>query len=262
VRVQAVPDPLLQIRELSVQAAGGPVLLDRLTFDLAAGERLALLGGSGAGKSVLAQCLLGLLQPPLCWRSGSIRWQGQEMSLLSSKQWHALRGNGIFLIFQSPGALLDPLLSVGYQLEQVAQRAQRPAATVEQALALVQLPAPVLRHHAHQLSGGMKQRVLCAMALLLRPQLVIADEPTSSLDDETAQEVLCALLAMQQATGCALLLITHDLRLVRQHAQRVLVLERGRIVEQAPAERFLTAPASRAGTALVQAARWLDGQSL
>jgi len=256
-----VPDPLLQIRELSVQAAGGPVLLDRLAFDLAAGERLALLGGSGAGKSVLAQCLLGLLPPPLCWRSGSIRWQGQEMGLLSHKQWHGLRGSGIFLIFQSPGALLDPLLSVGFQLGQVAQRAQRPAAAVEQALALMQLPTPVLRRHAHQLSGGMKQRVLCAMALLLRPQLVIADEPTSSLDDATAQEVLCALRAMQQATGCALLLITHDLRLVREHAQRVLVLERGRIVEQAPVACFLSAPASSAGAALVHAARWLEGEA-
>ncbi len=263
--------PLLDVQALSValpasRAAGGAaLLLDGVSFSLRAGERVAVVGGSGAGKSMLALALMGLLREPLAVCGGRILWRGRDLLAVSAAERHALRGRGLFLVFQSPGSLLDPLLSVGRQLAQCARRAGFAAASiaegVDAALRRVGLDADVKRLHAHQFSGGMKQRVLLAMALLLEPQLLIADEPTSGLDDDSAAGVFEALEAARAATACALLLITHDLRLVRSHADRVVVLERGRVVEVAMTGPFFAAPASAAGRALCDAALYLGDRT-
>jgi ABC-type glutathione transport system ATPase component len=256
--MQAPHPPLLDIQRLSVQS-GVTTLLHALSLRIQAGQRLAVVGSSGAGKSLLAHTLMGLLAPPLRVASGAIAWQGADLLRLSPAQRHRQRGLGQFLIFQSPGALLDPMLSVGWQLRQCAARVGAGPAEIVAALEQVGLEAqPVLRQHAGQLSGGMQQRVLIAMALLLRPQLVWADEPTSSLDSDTAAEVLQALALMQQQTGCALVLITHDLRIVAQHCEQIAVLEHGRLVETAQVAAFMRAPASAAGQALLRAAQVLQ----
>jgi ABC-type glutathione transport system ATPase component len=212
---------------------------------------------------MLSLALLGLLRPPLKLAGGSARLDGEDLFAMSRQQRHGLRGTGIFLVFQSPGALLDPMLSIGWQLRQTALRAgvARPALalTVRDAMASVKLASSVMSLRAAQLSGGMKQRVLIAMALLLKPRLLIADEPTSGLDDDTAGEVLQALDKAQHATASTLLLVTHDLRLAQGHAERVLVLDGGRLVEDATMPAFVAGPASPAGRALLDAARYLEG---
>jgi ABC-type glutathione transport system ATPase component len=257
--------PCLVVQGLTVRTAHGRRLLDGLQFALAPGERVAVVGASGAGKSMLSLALLGLLRPPLMLQAGAAWLHGQDLLAMSRQQRHALRGTGIFLVFQSPGALLDPMLSIGFQLRQTALRSgiDRAALTaaVHSALASVRLAESVLALRAVQLSGGMKQRVLIAMALLLKPGVLIADEPTSGLDDATAHGVLQALDAAQRSTGSALLLVTHDLRLAQAHADRVLVLDAGRLVEDAPIAAFLSGQRSAAGRALVDAAQYLNGVS-
>jgi ABC-type glutathione transport system ATPase component len=240
-------------------------LLDDVSLSLHAGERVAVVGGSGAGKSMLALALMGLLSEPLAVCGGRMLWRGRDLRTLAAAERHALRGQELFLVFQSPGSLLDPLLTVERQLAQCARRAGVAAtslgADVGAALRRVGLDGGVRGLHAHQLSGGMKQRVLLAMALLLGPRLLIADEPTSGLDDDSAAGVFEALDAARAATGCALLLITHDLRLVRRHAERVVVLERGRVVEEAATGSFFDAPRSAAGRALRDAALYLGDEA-
>jgi ABC-type glutathione transport system ATPase component len=241
----------------------GRRLLDDISFALAPGERVAVVGASGAGKSILSLALIGLLRPPLVLAGGAARLDGHDLFALAPQARHALRGTGILLVFQSPGALLDPMLTIGHQLAQCAGRAgiyrHTCAAAVNAAVNEVSLDPAVLRQHAFQLSGGMKQRVLIAMALLLKPRLLIADEPTSGLDDDTALGVLQALAAVQRATASTLLLVTHDLRLAKAHAERVLVLDGGRLVEDAAIPAFVRCPASDAGRAMLDAAHYLDG---
>lgn len=255
--------PRLDVQGLVVTTAAGRRLLDDLHFSLAPGERVAVVGASGAGKSMLSLALLGLLRPPLKLARGSARLDGEDLFAMSRQQRHGLRGTGIFLVFQSPGALLDPMLSIGWQLGQTALRAgvarSALAPAVRDAMASVKLAPSVLTLRAAQLSGGMKQRVLIAMALLLKPRLLIADEPTSGLDDDTAGEVLQALDKAQRTTASTLLLVTHDLRLAQGHAERVLVLDGGRLVEDATMPAFVVGPASAAGRALLDAARYLEG---
>lgn len=263
--------PLLEVQSLQVglpapDGRGEPVpLLDGVSLSLRAGERVAVVGGSGAGKSMLALALMGLLREPLAVLGGQALWRGRDLLTLDATERHALRGRELFLVFQSPGSLLDPLLSVERQLAQCARGAGVAAPVVAMAvdteLRRMGLDAGVKRLHAHQLSGGMKQRVLLAMALLLAPRLLIADEPTSGLDDDSAAGVFEALAAARAATGCALLLITHDLRLVRRHAERVLVLDHGRAVEEASTDAFFAAPRSLAGRALRDAALYLGDEA-
>jgi len=263
--------PLLDVQSLHVclrsGAAGsaGLRLLADVSLSLRASERVAVIGASGAGKSMLALALMGLLREPLAVCGGRMLWRGRDLLTLTAAERHALRGRELFLVFQSPGSLLDPLLTVGRQLAQTARRAGAKVASVasqvDAALRRVGFDGAVQQLHAHQLSGGMKQRVLLAMALLLEPRLLIADEPTSGLDDDSAAGVFEALNAARAATGCALVLITHDLRLVRRHAERVVVLDHGRVVEQAATDRFFEAPGSAAGRALRDAALYLSDET-
>jgi ABC-type glutathione transport system ATPase component len=251
--------PLLCTNKLCVQADTTPLLSD-CSFAIAPGERVAVLGRSGSGKTTLALALMGLLREPLRVVSGEVRWDDLPLSATTR---HPLRGRGLFLVFQGAGAWLDPLLTIGRQLAQAASRAGVPAAlrdsAVANALRSVQLEPAVRQRHAHQLSGGMKQRVLIAMALLLKPRLLIADEPTASLDDDTASEVMAALDVARARLDSALLLVTHDLRQARACTDRVLVLDAGRVVEDTPMAAFAAAPRSAAGRALREAAARLQG---
>jgi len=252
--------PLLEVQELSVATGEGRRVLDGVGFAVAAGERVAVLGSSGAGKSMLALALMGLLRPPLAVCAGRVLLDGTELLALPPRQRHALRGTGLFMVAQSAGAWLDPLLRIGRQLDACARRAAH-GSSVADALGAVGLPLGVAALHAHQLSGGMKQRVLVAMALLLQPRVLLADEPTSGLDDDTAAEVLGALAAAQQRLGSALLLITHDLRAAATRTDRILVFDGGRCVEDAALVRFAAAPVSPAGRALRDAAQVLEGSA-
>lgn len=248
----------LQVSDLTVAIPGAPPLLDRLGFRIRPGERVGLVGASGCGKSLTAAALTGLLRPPLGIIGGVIRIDGQEVHDAAPKAWRQLRGRGIFQIFQSPGTALTPARRIRAQLAEaagIAGSTQRRA--VAHALEAVALDAHVADCFPYQLSGGMKQRVLIAMALILRPRILIADEPTTGLDVLTERDILAALGTMADETGAALLFISHDLRAVAEVANRTLVMAHGTVVEDAPIADLArsSAPAARQ---LAEAARALQ----
>ncbi|PBI82358.1 dipeptide ABC transporter ATP-binding protein DppD [Rahnella victoriana] len=232
--------PLLHINNLRVQFFGSPAtVLDGISLQLEAGKTLALVGESGCGKSVTSLALMGLLPASAKVLQGDIRLNGKSLPGLSERQYADLRGQELAMIFQEPMTSLNPALTLGDQLAEAVMRHQgvgkKPAR--EQALEIlkkVQIPAPELRMDAypHQLSGGMRQRVMIAMALINRPQLLIADEPTTALDVTIQAQILALLNRIQQETGSALLLITHDLGVVAEVADSVAVMYAGQIVEQ------------------------------
>ncbi len=250
----------LEVKSLSVLSGRGEPLLDRVSFNLAQGERIGLIGASGSGKSLTAGALCGLLRPPLSARAMALRFYGNDMQALTPRAWRALRGTTIFQIFQSPGTALNPARKVGAQLVEAAVTARGcPVRDVADALKRVALDPEVARKFPYQISGGMKQRVLIAMALLLRPRLLIADEPTTGLDVLTEHEVLETLATMLDATGAALLFISHDLRAVRRVATRTLVMEAGQIVEDTAISALSTSRHSGA-RALANAVETLEGR--
>lgn len=238
----------LQVRGLTVSAPGPTPLLNGVEFSIRAGERVGLVGQSGCGKSVTAAALNGLLRPPLAITRGTIRIDGKDVGQASPRTWRKLRGRGIFQIFQSPGTALTPARRVGVQLAEAAKIAGAASdIAVARALETVSLAPHVADYFPYQLSGGMKQRVLIAMALILRPRILIADEPTTGLDVLTERDVLTALNTMADETGAALLFISHDLRAVAEVASRTLVMEHGRIVEDGPIDTLAQSkvPAAR-----------------
>lgn len=239
----------LSVNDLTITLPGAAPLLGALSFDLAPGERVGLVGASGCGKSLTAAALCGLLRPPLAATAGSILLDGQEMLGASASNWRRARGPQIFQIFQSPGTALTPARRIRPQLIETAKIAGAdPDAVVPAALASVALAHGVGDFFPYQLSGGMKQRVLIAMALILRPRILIADEPTTGLDVLTERDILRALNEMADETGSAVLFISHDLRAVRDVATRVLVMEAGRLVEDAPIDILSASPVPAART--------------
>lgn len=250
----------LEVKNLSVLPDRGEPLLDRASFDLSPGERFGLIGASGSGKSLTAGALCGLLRPPLAARATVMQFDGSDMQALSPRAWRALRGTSIFQIFQSPGTALNPARRVGAQLVEAANTARAyPMRDVTEALKRVALDPEVARKFPYQISGGMKQRVLIAMALLLRPRLLIADEPTTGLDVLTEHDVLETLVTMLDATGAALLFISHDLRAVRRVATRTLVMEAGQIAENT-AISALSTSAHATARALAGAVETVEGR--
>jgi microcin C transport system ATP-binding protein len=243
--------PILDIRALSLRfqaaAAQGPWVVDGLHLSLMPGERLALVGESGSGKTVSALSILGLLTD--VERKGEILWKGEDLAKASDARMRQIRGREIALVFQEPMTALNPLLTVGRQVGEVLEThegltvAQAQARAVE-LLDRVGLDDPERRARAypHQLSGGQRQRVLIAMALACRPALLIADEPTTALDVSLRQQVLDLLADLQREEGMAILLITHDLPMVRRFAQRVCVMQTGRVVEQGAVEEVFRKP--------------------
>ncbi|SPF77142.1 putative ABC transporter ATP-binding protein [Aliiroseovarius pelagivivens] len=238
----------LQVSDLTVSTPGTKPLLNGLEFSIRSGERVGLVGASGCGKSLAAAALTGLLRPPLALTHGTIRIDGQDIGDASPRVWRMHRGRRIFQIFQSPSTALTPTRRIGPQLAEAARIAGDTSGTaVERALETVSLAPHVAGFFPYQLSGGMKQRVLIAMALILRPNILIADEPTTGLDVLTERDVLAALNTMADETGAALLFISHDLRAVAEVASRTLVMENGRLVEDAPIAELAQskAPAAR-----------------
>src|SRR5476649_1244060 len=239
---------LIEIRDLSV-AFSGQTVVRNLCLDVRQGECLALVGESGSGKSVTAHSILQLLPELGTETTGSIRYRGQELVGADAKVLRQLRGNRIAMIFQEPMTSLNPLHSIEKQIGETLLVHKGLAGKVAQARILellelvgIQKPKERLKAYPHQLSGGQRQRVMIAMALACEPELLIADEPTTALDVTVQRKILLLLKSLQQRLGMSLLLISHDLNLVRSIDQRVCVMKAGEIVEQAPCEKLFTEP--------------------
>ena len=246
-------DVLLSLRDVRVtfRTADGIITpVDGVSFDIARGETLALVGESGCGKSLTALTLLRLIDPPGRIEPGSQIWfDGRDVMTLGDKDLRAIRGRQAAMIFQEPMTALNPVYSAGEQIAEVVRThtsASRSEAW-EKAVAMlgaVGIPSPEIRakQYPHQLSGGMRQRVMIAMALVMNPSLLIADEPTTALDVTIQAQLLDLLREAQQARGASMLLITHDLGVVAESAQRVAVMYAGQIVEEAPVAALFAAP--------------------
>lgn len=233
----------------------GSVLLDEVSLTLAAGESLALVGPSGSGKSLLLRCLLGLA-PASARVRGALVWEGARVDLGDRRALAALRGRGLTLVPQAAAASLDPLRRVGAQLVEVMQLHDPTTRdSPEDRLAEVGLPAEFARRHPQALSGGQAQRVALALALACRPAVLLADEPTASLDSVAQAELLELLASRCDARRIALVLVSHDLALVARRCARALVLARGRVVEEGSLASLLAAPVDPVTQALVAAAR-------
>jgi oligopeptide/dipeptide ABC transporter ATP-binding protein len=245
--------PLLDVHELSTHfftQKGRLPAVDRVSFQIEPKETLALVGESGCGKSVTAASILRLIpDPPGRVVGGKILFEGRDLLELSIKDMRRVRGNRIGMIFQDPMTSLNPVFTIGDQITEVIRehRAISRAGAENRALDLlnlVRLPDPrrQIREYPHRLSGGMRQRVMIAMAIACDPALLIADEPTTALDVTTQAQILELLEDLKQRLGMAILLITHDLGIVAQAAQRVIVMYAGRIVEQASVEQLFKNP--------------------
>ena len=238
--------PLLQLKDFGVRF-GDSSVVHGVDLTLRAGERLALVGESGSGKSVTALSILRLLESASL--SGQVLWQGEDLMEKSSADMQRIRGDEIAMIFQEPMTALNPLLTVGQQITEVLElkKALRPNAAKARAVELLAdtgIDDPERRFDAypHQLSGGQRQRAMMAMALASEPKLLLADEPTTALDASLRLQMLALLAHLQRKTGMAVLLITHDLSLVRHFADRVAVMEKGQLVEQGPMAQLFAKP--------------------
>jgi peptide/nickel transport system ATP-binding protein len=256
---------LLSIDNLTLTAAGQP-LVTNLSFNLAPGERLGLIGESGSGKSLTALASIGLL-PPAITATGSITLGDNEVLGAPERTLNRLRGTVAATIFQEPLTALDPLMKIGRQVaEPLARRAHRDGARIDlphevtALLEAVALPDPgrIISAYPHEISGGQRQRIAIAMALACRPQLLIADEPTTALDVTTQAEILTLLDRLVRERNMALLFISHDLPVVARIVDRVVVLQRGEAVEAGAVAEIFAAPAHPYTQSLVAAARRFD----
>jgi peptide/nickel transport system ATP-binding protein len=244
--------PIVDIRNLTVPLpAGGDRrhAVEDVSLSVSRGEIVCVVGESGSGKSVTAQAIMGLLPKPLARPSGAIVFGGEDILHATGQRMRSLRGRDIGMIFQEPMTALNPVHSVGAQIDEVlrahlslpaAERHDRVIKIMEE----VGLPDPQRLYHAfpHQLSGGQRQRVLIAAALILEPRLLIADEPTTALDVTTQAQILKQIRDLQRSRGMGVLFITHDIGVVTEIADRVIVMKSGKVVESGTATRILTAP--------------------
>ena len=246
--------PLLEVVDLALESArrGEParVLLEGLSFAVAKGEFVALVGESGSGKTLAARAILDLLPPGVRRARGTITLAGKELTSLDARALRTVRGAEVGMVFQEPMVSLNPALTVGRQLAEGLQLhfgcgAQEIRERCVEMLSRVRIedPAQALNRHPHEFSGGMRQRIMLASVLLLRPKLLIADEPTTALDTLSQREVLDLIVELARDHGVATLLITHDLGLVARYAERCVVLEKGRLVETGATIDVLTRPA-------------------
>ena len=244
--------PLLSVRDLRTYfytSAGVARAVDGVSFDIARGETVGLVGESGCGKSVTGFSILRLVQPPGRIEAGShIALDGEDLLALDDERIRTIRGNRVSLIFQEPMTALNPVFTVGDQVAEVARihagasRREAWNKAVEM-LTLVGIPDPAqrAREYPHQLSGGMRQRVLIAMALVMNPALIIADEPTTALDVTIQAQILELLADLQRRLGASILMITHDLGVIAEMASRVIVMYAGEVVEEAPVGELFSA---------------------
>ena len=241
--------PVLRVRDLTTCFDGDEatvLAVDRLSFDLMPGETLGLVGESGCGKSVTSLSIMRLLRAPGRVAGGSIEFDGRDLLALPEKAMRAIRGNQISMIFQEPMTSLNPVFTVGKQISESLMLHQglsrrEAMAQAESLLELVQIsdPARRVREYPYQLSGGMRQRAMIAMALACQPKVLIADEPTTALDVTIQAQILHLLREIQQRLGTSIVLITHDLGVVAQMCQRVIVMYAGRKVEEGSVDDIL-----------------------
>jgi microcin C transport system ATP-binding protein len=246
-------ETLLEVKDLSVAFGHGArevLAVDRVSFDIGKGETMALVGESGSGKSVTALSVMKLLPYPAAHHpSGSIRFKEQELLTMPERDIRKVRGNDITIVFQEPMTSLNPLHTIERQIAEIlllhkGLTGEKARARIVQLLTEVGIPDPAgrLGAYPHQLSGGQRQRVMIAMALANEPDLLIADEPTTALDVTVQAQILALLKETQQRLGMSVLFITHDLGIVRKIADRVCVMQKGKIVEQGEVERVFKAP--------------------
>ncbi|OAE57605.1 ABC transporter ATP-binding protein [Achromobacter mucicolens] len=265
------PNPVLRVQDLTTCFDGDDttvLAVDKLSFDLLPGETLGLVGESGCGKSVTSLSIMRLLRAPGRVASGSIEFDGSDLLALPEKSMRAIRGNKISMIFQEPMTSLNPVITVGKQISESLMLHQglsrREALTQAEALLdLVQIsdPARRVREYPYQLSGGMRQRAMIAMALACQPKILIADEPTTALDVTIQAQILHLLRDIQARLGTAIVLITHDLGVVAQMCQRVIVMYAGRKVEEGSVDDVLDRPQHPYTQALIRSLPdFVDGQ--
>ena len=244
---------ILEVRNLRTSFAtesGWVHAVDNVSFDVRKGEAVALVGESGCGKSVTAMSIMRLITPPGKITGGEIRFKGLDLATLSEREMRNVRGDDIAMVFQEPMTSLNPVFKIGAQVAE-AIRIHRKVSRKEarklagDMLELVAIPDPRKRldDYPHQLSGGMRQRVMIAMALSCDPELLIADEPTTALDVTIQAQIMELLASLQQRLGLAILLITHDLGIVAEFCERVVVMYTGRVVEESPVRELFAAPA-------------------
>ena len=264
----APPAHLLDVRDLTIGFPAGRRLLlgaDRVSFQVAQGTTVGLVGESGCGKSVTLRSLLGLVPHPGEVLSGEILWSGTDLRGLPRKQLVALRGTEISMIFQDPTSCLNPVFSVGHQMTETLRRrgGYGKAAARSRAIELldrVGVPSPEKRLAAypHELSGGMRQRVMIAIAISARPKLLLADEPTTALDVTTQEQILALLAELQSESGMAIVLVSHDLGVISEACDDVVVMYAGRVLEAGHGQEVLLRPRHPYTRGLLEAMPSLD----
>jgi peptide/nickel transport system ATP-binding protein len=243
---------LLEVKNLDVRFAlrsGDLKALRDISFSLDRGQRLGLVGESGAGKSVAAFSILNLIARPGYIAGGEILFEGRNLAAMGERELRKVRGNRVSMIFQDPMMTLNPVLTIGEQMVECLKAHRRIHTRGAKRIAVeklnkVHIPSPEKRldQYPHELSGGMRQRVIIAIALLLDPEIIIADEPTTALDVTIQAEIMALLLELCEQENLALMLITHDLGVVSQMTQHMLVMYAGRIIEQGPTKEIINDP--------------------
>jgi ABC-type dipeptide/oligopeptide/nickel transport system ATPase component len=254
--------PLLHVDNLGIHFGSGDDVVkavDGISFEMQPGETLAVVGESGSGKSVTALALTRLLAvPPARIVSGKIEFEGHDVLRASESELRSLRGKQIAYIFQEPSSSLNPVFTIGYQIREAIELHRPEVSDVEREIVSaldrvgIREPAKRLGDYPHQLSGGMQQRVMIAMALACQPKLLVADEPTTALDMTIQKQIMDLLKELKQTSNMAILLITHNFGLVSDFADRVVVMFRGRIVEAGPTAEVLRNPQHPYTRALIE----------
>ncbi len=242
--------PLLSVRDLCVDylsPAGRVRAVDHVSFDIARGEVLGLAGESGSGKSTAAQAILRILRPPAAITGGQVLFEGEDLLGMNEEQMRQVRWRKVSLVFQSAMNALNPILTIGDQIADAieAHEKVKHADALEKAaslLKLVGIDSSRLRSYPHQLSGGMRQRVVIAIALALDPKLMIMDEPTTALDVVVQKEILRQIAELKDTLGFSILFITHDLSLILEFSTRIAILYAGKVAEMGNARELLDAP--------------------
>jgi peptide/nickel transport system ATP-binding protein len=272
VTVDTSEEPILSVRNLEVDyrtKTGTVRAVDGVSLELRRGDVLALVGESGSGKSTTVSAMLGILPPTAQIRAERVEFNGVDLVGLSAQGWRRIRGRQIGFVPQDPGIALNPTLTVGYQIAEalsvhrIGDAVSRKARTLDLLRSVgIDDPERRTKQYPHQLSGGMRQRVLIAIALACEPEVVIADEPTSALDVTVQKAVLDQLELLVSNSGAALVLITHDLGVAAERATHMAVMRAGRIVEQGPAERVVKAPSNPYTAQLTAAAPSMSSERL
>ncbi|WP_207460070.1 ABC transporter ATP-binding protein [Azospirillum sp. SYSU D00513] len=260
---------LLEVEDLTVSFAGSGrrvTVLDGVSFTLDAGEIVGLVGESGCGKSITAMSVMRLLpSPPSRVDRGGVRFAGTDLLSLPERRMRAMRGNRIGMIFQEPMTSLNPTFTVGWQIDEALRlhtglNAEQRRARCLELMGLVGVGAAERRlgQYPHELSGGLRQRVMIAMALACGPEMIIADEPTTALDVTIQAQILDLLVTLRRDLGTAILMITHDLGVVAEYCDRVVVMYAGKVVEKAPVESLFARPRHPYTTGLLASMPRLD----